>query len=151
MAWWDELSLGVRVTRDAEAIALDASPGAPFFTVSGFVRLTGLLGYCTVAVGAGNACQFCLDPDAAGGAVTVLSTALDITTSTEGDLLTITGDPGVAMVGGHVARQAMMAAAPAGVVLAAGALGFIAAATFGTFRWVLWYKPLEDGATIVAI
>uniref|UniRef100_A0A6H1Z7M5 Uncharacterized protein n=1 Tax=viral metagenome TaxID=1070528 RepID=A0A6H1Z7M5_9ZZZZ len=151
MAWWEELSLGIKVTKDAAAIAIDASPGEPFFTVAGgWVRLTGLLGYCTVAPGANN-CQFCLAPDAVGAAVTVLSLAFDIDPATEGDLLTITGDPGVAMVGGHVARQQMMAAAPAGVVLSPGVIGFIADAAEGTYRWVLWYKPIDDGATVTVI
>lgn len=152
MAWWDELSLGIKVTKDAAAIAIDASPGEPFFTVAGgYVRLTGLLGYCTVAVGGANNCQFTLEPIAAGGAITVLDAGLDITASTEGDLITITGDPGVAMVAGHVARQQMMAANPAGVILSPGVIGFIADAALGTFRWILWYKPIDDVATITVI
>jgi len=152
MAWWEEIGLGIRVTKDAAALAIDPSPGEPFFTVAGgLVRLTGLLGYCTVAPGAGNNCQFTLDPDAAGGAITVLSLALDITASTAGDILTITGDPGDAMLGGHVARHVMMNSAPGGVVLTPGALGFIADAALGTFRWVIWYKPIDDGATVVVI
>lgn len=152
MAWWDELSLGIKVTKDAAAIAIDPSPGEPFFTVAGgYVRLTGLLGYCTVAPALANNCQFTLEPDAAGGAITVLSLALDINGQTEGDLLTITGDPGVAMVGGHVARQQMMAANPAGVILSPGVIGFIADAVEGTYRWILWYKPIDDVATVTVI
>ena len=152
MAWWDELSLGIRVTKDAAALAIDATPGEPFFTVAGgWVRLTGLLGYCTVAVGGANTCQFTLEPVAVGGAITVLSLALDINGQTEGDLLTITGAPGVAMLGGHVARHQMMAAAPAGVVLSPGVIGFIATAVQGTYRWVLWYKPIDDVARVTVI
>jgi len=152
MAWWDELSLGIRVTKDAAALAIDATPGEPFFTVAGgWVRLTGLLGYCTVAPALANTCQFTLDPDAAGAATTVLSLVLDINGQTEGDILTITGDPGVAMVGGHVARQQMMPAAPAGVVLSPGVIGFIATAVQGTYRWVIWYKPIDDGASVTVV
>ena len=152
MAWWEEIGLGIKVTRDAEALAIDASPGAPFFTVAGgLVRLTGLLGYCTVAVGGAQTVQFALDPDAAGAAVTVLDTGLNITASVEGDIISITGDPGVALMGGHVCVQAMMPASPAGVILAPGVIGFIATAALGTFRWVLWYKPVDDGATVTVI
>lgn len=152
MAWWEEIGLGIKVERAAEALAIDASPGAPFFTVAGgLVRLTGLLGYCTAAVGAGNICQFTLDPDAAGGAITVLDANLDITASTEGDIVSITGDPGVNLMGGHVCVQTMMPAAPRGVILEPGVIGFIATSVNGSFRWVLWYKPIDDGATVVAI
>lgn len=152
MAWWEEIGLGIKVTRDAEALAIDPSPGAPFFTVAGgLVRLTGLLGYCTVAVGGGNICQFTLDPDAAGGAVTVLDANLDITACTEGDIISIGGDPGTNLLAGHVCVQQMLPASPAGVILASGVIGFIAAAALGTFRWVLWYKPVDDGATVTVI
>lgn len=149
MAWWEEIGLGIRVIKAAAAISVDASPGERFFTVAGgLVRLTGLLGYCTVAPGASNNCNFTLDPAEVLGAVTPLCTNLDITASTEGDIITITGDPGVAMVGGHLGMQLMMDAAPAGVVLTPGYIGFIADDALGTFLWVIWYKPIDSGATV---
>ncbi|KKL54710.1 hypothetical protein LCGC14_2262700 [marine sediment metagenome] len=151
MAWWEEIGLGIKVERAADALAIDASPGEPFFTVTGLIRLTGLLGYCTVAVGGANTCQFTLDPDAAGAAVTVLDANLDITASTEGDIISIAGDPGTNLMAGHVCVQQMLPVAPRGVILEAGVIGFIATAALGTFRWVLYYKPVDDGATVTVI
>lgn len=152
MSWWDEASMGIRVTRGAEALDGTGSPGTPFFTVAGgLVRLTGLIGYCTVAVGGGNICQFTLDPDAVGAAITVLDGNLDLTASTEGDLVSIEGDPGTNLLGGHVPVQIMLGAAPRGIILGPGVIGFISAAALGTFRWVLFYKPINPAATVVAI
>jgi len=151
MAWWEEIGLGIKVERAADALAIDASPGEPFFTVTGLIRLTGLLGYCTVAVGAGNICQFTLEPTAAGGAITVLDANLDITASTEGDIISIGGDPGTNLLAGHVCVQQMLPAAPRGIILEAGVIGFIATSVNGTFRWVLYYKPIDDGAAVTVI
>lgn len=150
MAWWDELDLGIMVERPAAALAIDASPGEPFFTIAGgVVLLTGLIGIITVAPGGAQTLSFELDPDVGAGANTVLCTPTDIVAATLTDIITISGDPGDALINGHLASNLMFEDAPNGVALAPGVLGLVATSALGTVRWVIWYKPVDIGATIV--
>lgn len=150
MAWWDDLDLGIRVDRPAEAIALTATPGDPFFTIAdGMVLLTGLIGIVTVAPGAGQILSFELSPTVGAGADVVLCTPTDIATATLADIVTISGDPGDALINGHLQSNPMMEDAPSGVALAPGILGLVATSALGTMRWILWYKPVDVGATVV--
>lgn len=150
MAWWDGLDLGVMVERPAEALQIVGTPGDPYFTIAGgVVLLTGLIGIVTVAPGGAQTVSFELDPDVVAGADTVLCTPTNITAATLTDIITISGDPGDALINGHLASNLMFEDAPNGVALAPGILGCVATAAIGTIRWVLWYKPVDIGATIV--
>jgi len=150
MAWWDDLDLGVRVDRPAEALAITGTPGDPYFTIAGgMVLLTGLIGIITAAPGGAQTISFELAPTIVAGADVVLCTPTAITTATLGDVVTISGDPTDALINGHLASNLMMEDAPNGVALAPGILGLVATAAIGTMRWVLWYKPADVGATVV--
>ncbi|MBA7549595.1 hypothetical protein ES705_42085 [subsurface metagenome] len=150
MAWWDDLDLGIKVDRPAAAMANQATPGTPYFTIAGgVVLLTGLIGIITVAPGGAQTISFELDPTVVAGADVVLCTPTAITTATLGDVITISGAPGDALINGHLASNLMMESAPNGVALAPGVLGLVGTADQGTARWVLWYKPADTGATVV--
>lgn len=150
MAWWDDLDLGIKVERPAAALAIDPSPGEPFFTIAGgVVLLTGLIGIITVAPAGAQTISFELDPTVGAGADVVLCTPTNITAATLGDVITISGAPGDALINTHLASNLMMEDAPNGIALAPGILGLVATAAIGTVRWVLWYKPADTGATVV--
>ena len=150
MAWWDDLDLGIKVDRPAEAFAIVATPGDPYFTIAGgMVLLTGLIGIITVAPGGAQTLSFELSPTVVAGADVVLCTPTNIVAATLGDVITISGDPGDALINTHLASNLMMEDAPNGVALAPGILGLVATAAVGTARWVLWYKPADTGATVV--
>lgn len=152
MAWWDKVDLGVKVERPAEAVAFVGTPGDPYFTIAGgMVLLTGLIGICTVAPGGALTLSWELDPTDAAGADVVLCTPTVCTTATLTDIITITGDPGDALINGHLQSNPMMEDAPHGVALAPGVLGLVGTAVQGTFRWILWYRPAEVGATVVIV
>uniref|UniRef100_A0A6H1Z8D2 Uncharacterized protein n=1 Tax=viral metagenome TaxID=1070528 RepID=A0A6H1Z8D2_9ZZZZ len=150
MAWWDDLDLGVRVDRPAEILTATATPGDPFFTISGgMVLLTGLIGIITTAPGGAQTISFELNPDVAACADVVLCTPTSIAAATLGDVVTISGDPTDPLINGHLASNLMMEDAPNGVALAPGVLGCVIVNNVGWMRWVLWYKPADTGATVV--
>lgn len=152
MAWWDDLDLGIKVERPAEALAIVATPGDPFFTIAGgMVLLTGLIGIVTVAPGGAQTISFELSPDVVAGADVVLCTPTNITTATLTDIITISGDPTDALINAHLQSNLMFEDAPNGIALAPGVLGLVATANLGTLRWIVWYKPVDVGATLVIV
>lgn len=145
-------SLGIQVDRAAEAIAIVVSPGAAYFTVAGgLVLIKALVGVCTVTFGAAaNTLSFVLDPTAATGANTNLTGVTDIGTATVvGDVVAFVGAPATGPTGGHLAAQVLSLTAGVGVACMPGVIGLVATAAAGTMRWILWYIPLDAGATIV--
>jgi hypothetical protein len=145
-------NLGVKVERPAEAIAITVSPGDPYFTVAGgLVLITALVGVCTATFGGvANTLSFVLDPTAATGANTNLTGATDIGTATVvGDVVAFVGAPATGPVGGHLAAQVLSLTAGKGVACMSGIIGLVATAAVGTMRWVLFYQPIDTGATVV--
>jgi hypothetical protein len=142
--------LGIQVARAADAFVITGSPGDPYFTIAGgMVMITGLVGYITVAPGGANTISFEHNPDVGAGANTVLCTPTDVgTTGVEGDIITIDGLPGSALVCGHRGTNPMFTRA---IAVAPGVIGCVITAALGTVRWVLWYIPIDAGATVVAI
>lgn len=144
--------LGYKVTRGADALVITVSPGDPYFTVAGgMVLLTGLIGYCTVAVGGANNVNFVLHPDAAGGADTPLSAAVDLTAQTLGDVAVIVGAPGTGLSNGHLQSAVMGLTMGKGLVVSPGVIGCVIDAALGTYRWVLFYLPIDTGAYVTAV
>ena len=133
-----DVNLGLRVDRTA---ATHAATGTPYFTVSGVIWLTGLVGLVTVASGA-NSCRWSHVPTA--GTTTYLCAALDIDPALVGDLLGISGVIATGMTyGGNVVGMMQPQ------YLTAGALTFTAAAADGATSWSLFYVPASDGANVV--
>ena len=143
--------LGYQVNRNAAALAITATPGLPYFTVAGgLVLITGLLGVCTVACGGANTLSFELNPTDAAGANTALSLAVDLGTAMVAqDVCTLVGAPGTALLGGHVELNVMGLTQGQGLVVNSGVIGLVATAAVGTYRWILWYIPIDTGATVV--
>lgn len=152
MAWWDEIDIGIKVERTIDPMVIVASPGDPFFTIAGgMVLLTGLIGIIDVAPGGAQTISFELNPDVVAGADTVLCTPTNITTATLEDIITISGDPTDALINGHLQSNLMFEDAPNGIALAPGVLGFVATAALGQAHWVIWYKPVDDGAVVTVV
>jgi hypothetical protein len=142
--------LGLQVVRPADALVITVSPGDPYFTVAGgMVAITSLVGYITVAPGGANTLSFELNPTVAAGANVVFCTPTDVgTTGVEGDVITMDGLPGSALVCGHRATNPSFLRP---VICAPGVIGCVITAALGTVRWVLHYFPIDAGATVVAI
>lgn len=152
--WWEQMGLGIQVDRPASIIPQTVvTPGTEYFTVAGgLVLVTGLVGIMTV--GLGNPCNgtWCFNPtvgtdtDVCG--VTVLGGLQ------AGDILTVSGiaTEGMLPVADTVAQ--LMGGATGscrGLVMPPGALGvFTSASEDGNWRWILWYVPIDNGATVVA-
>jgi len=145
--------LGYQINRGAEVIAITATPGDPFFTVAGGLCLiTGLLGVCAIAAGGANTLSFELNPDDATGANSPLTLAADLgTLMTAGDVCTLVGAPGTALLAGHVPLNVMGSTLGKGLVVNSGVIGLVATAAVMSMRWILWWIPIDDGATIVNI
>ena len=144
-----DLYIGKKVDRVAEALAGTGTPGDPFFDVHGLCLVTGLLGVCTVACGVANTISFEFNPDNAAGANSVLSLAIDLGTAmVAGDVCVLVGAPGTALLGGHVAVNVLGSTSGKGVVMNDGIIGLVATGATGTYRWILFYVPIDDGAYI---
>lgn len=134
-----DINLGLRVDR---AAATHSGTATAYYTVSGVIYLTGLVGLVTVASGA-NASRWSHVPTA--GTTTYLCASLDIDPAVVGDLLGISGVIATAMTyGGNVVGMMQPQ------FLTAGNLTFTTAAAEGATSWSLFYVPASDGASVVA-
>ncbi|KKN14267.1 hypothetical protein LCGC14_0997780 [marine sediment metagenome] len=154
MAWWDQMGLGIQVDRPASIIPQTVgTPGTEYYTIAGgLVLITGLVGLFTVVPGGAVNAQWCHNPDTGTDTDVCIATAL--AGAAEGDLMSISGIAAAGMLplGGSVAQlMGGVAGTNKGLVLDSGALGvFTSASQTGNWRWVLWYMPIENGATVVA-
>jgi len=134
-----------RIVERASAV-LPATTQTPYFTVSGKVLITHIVGEVTVVFdGTANDIKLIANPTV--GADVDLCTALTVTSDTLGTIYTITGtlaDAMIATPSGAVQSQL------APIIVAAGSIDLDASATdtTGSTKWVLHYIPLEDGATV---
>ena len=147
MAWWNKLGEGIRV--DATARALQAETFTFANVVGGDVLITQLIGRFTVAVNATT--NLFLQSTPTAGTVTVLCTAIDVDTYGIGDVVTITGVPGNALL--PAARAGAVPGMTVPLIVPAGVLesDSDAAPGTGTILWSVWYIPLNDGAYVVGV
>lgn len=147
MAWWDRIGNGRMVTR---ATVVLAGATADIFNVTGGrIILTNIVGSVTVIVGGAANVYLQADPTVATSATAPLCASLDINGYDVGDLLGITGVPTDAMVppvaGGAIVAPTMK------MIIQTGTIEFVCdAAPGGAVLWTVWYKPLDDGASVVA-
>lgn len=148
------MGLGIQVNRPASVIPQTvATPGTEYFTVAGgLVLVTGLVGIMTVALGGAVNGQWCFEPTT--GTRTDVTGATVLTGLQEGDILTVSGiaTEGMLPVADTVAQlMGGIAGSCRGLVLPPGALGvFTDASEDGNWIWILWYMPIDNGATVVA-
>jgi hypothetical protein len=142
--------LGYEVYRAATAIAITVSPGQPWFTVTGLVLMTALLGQWTATPGGANNLSFELSPTAAGvGTPFIMCAAADLgSTAILGAVFALVGAAGTALpanVGGAISGLTM----GGGILLSAGPIGLVATGNVGQFRTWLYYVPIMAGSRVV--
>lgn len=119
------------------------------FTVTGRVKLVGIVGTVTTAIqNQANNAKLTLDPDAAGLASVDLCATLDITNDAVGVPYSITGTFADALVGASKGA-AVTQAVP--VTLEAGSLLLdCSASSTGSVKWAAFFIPLDPGARMIA-
>ncbi len=139
--------LSTQVVERSSAI-LPASTETPYFTVTGRVLITQIVGEVTIVFdGTENSIKLIANPTV--GADVDLCTALVATSDTLGTIYTITGtlsDAMVATVSGAVISQANSILVAAGTI----DLDTTATDTTGSSKWVLHYIPLDPGSKVIA-
>ena len=156
MSWWEQMGLGIQVDRAASILPQTVgTPGTEYFTIAGGkVLLTGLLGTFTVAVGGAVNATWCLNPTAGVDTDICAVTALGGVVLA-GSLMTVSGVVTESMIPLHGCAAQLMGGIVGGggrgLVLVPGALGvFTDASETGNWEWILWYMPIDAGATVVA-
>jgi hypothetical protein len=146
------IALGVYTAKTGMTI-LNASTSA--FTVTGLVKVTGLVGLVTTVIG--GAVNLNLTHTPSGGAAADLCAATVCDNDAAGTLYGITGVATDLMsaqtvTGVEVPRtQAVGSFTQGGLVLPAGSLKFKgSAAQTGAVAWYLTYVPITPGASVVA-
>jgi hypothetical protein len=141
-----DMILGCRV--DKAATALPSSVyGALYNIAGGKVLITAMIGECTVAVGGANNVKYTVTPTAATSPVTDICADADLDTCDIGDLTSWTGIPANDILVAH--KGAVQLGCPQ--ICQTGSIGVTCdATTDGTFKWVLFYFPIDVGATVAA-
>lgn len=152
MAWWDKAGPGLSVTRAAVVLAAATTPIFNIF--SGRILLTQIVGVVTVIIGGGGPNNVLLqsNPTLATIPTSPLCALLNINAYTVGSLLSITGVPTDAMLPPAAAGAGAVPAMTMELILPIGVIEFVdsLAAAGGAVQWTIWYKPLDDGAYVVA-
>ena len=145
--------LGYQSESPTAALTNVVSPGLGKFTVvGGFILIRGIVGICTIACGGANTVGLALDPADASGANTLLCTATDIgTTSTAGDVSVLVGAPGTPLLGAHTPHGVVGSTIGMGILCAPGIIGVIGSAANGSYRWIMWWLPVDVGARVTII
>lgn len=146
-----DVALGLRVDRDAEQLSIVATPGDPFFDVHGLCLVTALIGVCTVAGGGANNIFFRFNPDGAAATADLTATADLGTASVEGGVHVMVGAPASGLSAASIGNAVAGVTMGMGLVVYEGVIGLVADAALGTYRWHLWYLPLEDGSYVEVI
>jgi len=127
---------------------LPASTQTPYFTVTGKVLITQIVGeVTTVFDGTVNSLKLIANPTV--GADVDLCTALVVTSDAAGTMYSLTGTFANAMI---ASTSGAFEAQANPIVVAAGSIDLDATATdaTGATKWTLLYIPLESGAGITA-
>ena len=139
--------LSTQVVERTGAI-LPATTATPYFTVTGRVLITQIIGEVTVVFdGTANSIKLIANPTV--GADVDICGAVVATTDAEGTIYNITGtlaDAMVATTSGAVIAQANA------ILVAAGTIDLDATATdtTGSTKWTVHYIPVDPGSKVVA-
>ncbi len=140
------LMLGLQVAKAATALPA-ATSGTLFTVAGGRILMTGIIGECTVAVGGANNVKLIDNPTVATAADTDLCAVADLNTCDVGDLVSISGTPGDAILAAHAGAVQMIL--QKGIVMQEGTLQVNTSQnTAGTFAWTMFYIPIDDGAYV---
>lgn len=142
-----DLVLGIRVDRAATPL-VETSTETLFTVVGGKVLMTLLVAECTVDVGGAVNVTLAHDPDTGDTANLCAATAFGGVNA--GDIVTITGLlTDTAIPATQAGSSNAMSSGP--VILTAGIVTLNTGATVdGTFKWSLFYVPLDNGAYVTA-
>ncbi|MDD5510527.1 MAG: hypothetical protein PHI12_06950 [Dehalococcoidales bacterium] len=157
MAWYDKLGLGIKVNRAAAADPQNV--WQTLFTVAGgLIVVKAIVGVRTV-IQAGGASTMQLRHSVGG---VFDAGTLSVAADTVGTVYYLTGDTtdpiisgvgGLLVIGGRVvATSTRYGGFESNLIVGAGNIQvtMTAAAGTGSTRYMLWYTPLDDGATVVA-
>jgi len=126
---------------------LPATTQTPYFTVTGRVLVTQIVGEVTTEVQA-QACNMDLWSNPTVGADVALCAVVDINGDAVGTLYAITGTVTDAMIS---ATSGAFTAQASALVVTAGTIDLKTSATnTGATKWTLHYIPLDSGSTVVA-
>lgn len=149
MAWWDKLGKGIRVVRDADAIASET-----LFTITrGKVLVMLLVGEITeivAATGATAEAQLRANPSVGTGVATDLCAITNIDAYDVGNIVGLTGIPTDPLepVAEHASIPGMSVD---GIIVTPGTIALVSeAVTTGIIKWTLFYIPIDEGAIVVA-
>lgn len=127
--------------------SLPATTTGDLFTVTGLVEVIAIIGVVTTVVQT-QACNLKLST-VSNGATTDISADLNITGALAQSRMSITGTFANATIntakGVPVARQATPIVIQEGTIIAT-----TSATNTGAIRWMIRYKPMQEGARIVA-
>lgn len=132
------------------AATLPATTQTPYFTVTGRVLVTQIVGEVTTEVQA-QACNLDLWSNPSVGSDSALCAVLDINADAVGTIYAIDGVAANAMIAtiGPVFPGTMIPAQ--GILIPAGTIDLKTSATnTGATKWTLHYIPLDNGSTVVA-
>jgi hypothetical protein len=144
-----DLVLGLRVDKPAAAVAVDGTPGEPFWQVNGLCVINAIIGVCTVAAGGANNMFFQFNPDGTAATSDLTATADIGTTAVEGDVYTMLGAPASTLGASNLGTREVGSTGP--VAVYNGVIGLVADQARGTFKWMIFYVPAEEGASITLI
>ena len=146
-----DIMLGCRVDRAASVLPQHGgADDVTYFTIStGKILMTMLVGEVTVDIDGAN--QIVITHNPTDGATAVLNTQLDVNSCVKGDVITITGALGDAMIPATAAGS-VIASTYKGVILTPGVISFNSSgtSTTGRWKWSLFYVPMDNGAYVVA-
>jgi len=141
------MRLGVKVYRATAALP-QGTTDTLFTIADGIVLMTAIYGEVTTAIGGANATKLTANPTVATATDTDLCATVDITTCKAGDLLSITGTPGDAMLAAHVGCVQIQTVT--GIFLQQGTLDLnCVGSVTGAIAWTIFYIPAEEGANVV--
>lgn len=146
-----DMGFGLVVERDAEAVAIVATPGDPFWDVHGLCVVTSIIGVCTVSCGGANNMFFRFNPDGTAATGDMTATADLGTTTVDGGVVALIGAPASGLPAGTVGSVVTGVTSGMGIACYEGVIGLVADAANGTWKWFLTYFPLENGAYIEVV
>lgn len=141
-----KLNLGFRASKSTGTLAATT---VPLFTIAGGrVGITSIYGIVGTAITVAN--SYNLQSNPTSGNTQVLHTATDLgTTDTPAGAVLSFASPAASITGG---TNTTVAASPLTgmLIIPVGQIESVSAGTDGEITWVLYWLPLDDGATLVA-
>lgn len=140
------INLGQRVSKSTGTLAATT---VPLFTVAGGrVGITSIYGIVDTAITVANSYKLVSNPTT--GTTMDLCTATDLgTNDTPAGAVLSMASPAAAITGGSTTT---VAASPLTgvVIIPVGQIESVSAGTDGEITWVVYWIPMDDGATLVA-